>query len=152
MGGYVDEVIRADTTYALGMAMQNDPYAKTLTPEQRVQLLEDRVNAALEAQGINQPFLWRTARWVWRALTLDWGRARAQPILYASRVSSEVYVYILDCLPRTLLFFGAANLLLFFVSIAVALTLTRTRSGWLDRLIIALSRLSSAPAWGMVCS
>jgi len=147
MGGYVDEVIRADTTYALGMAMQNDPYAKTLTPEQRVQLLEDRVNAALEAQGINQPFLWRTARWVWRALTLDWGRARAQPILYASRVSSEVYVYILDCLPRTLLFFGAANLLLFFVSIAVALTLTRTRSGWLDRLIIALSPLSSAPAW-----
>lgn len=147
MGGYVDEVIRADTTYALGMAMQNDPYAKTLTPEERAQLLEDRVNAAMEAQGINQPLLLRTARWVWRALTLDWGRARAQPIVYASQVSNEVHVYILERLPRTLLFFGAANLLLFFISIMAALALTHTRGGWIDRLIIMLSPLSSAPAW-----
>ena len=147
MGGYVDEVIRADTTFALGMAMRNEDFPEPLTPEQRVQLLEERVNAALEAQGLNQPFLLRTARWVWRALTLDWGRAKMAPIVYASQVSNEVHVYILERLPRTLLLFGVANLLLFFVSITVALAMTHVRAKWLDRFIIVLLPLSSAPAW-----
>jgi len=147
MGGYVDDVIRADTTFALGLAMKDDEYARSLSPEERAELLEHRVNVALEAQGLNQPFLLRTTRWVWRALTLDWGKAKMQRTLYAGQYTQDVHAYILDRLPRTLLLFGTANFLLFFVSIAVALTLTHIRSNWIDRLIIALTPLSSAPAW-----
>ena len=147
MGGYVDEVVEADTTFALGLAMKDDEYARSLSPEQRAQLLEERVNAVLEAQGMNQPFLLRTARWVWRALTLNWGKARMQRTLYSGHYTQEVYAYILDRLPRTLLLFGVANLMLFFISIAVALALTHVRGSWIDRLIIALTPLSSAPAW-----
>ncbi|MGC9396566.1 MAG: ABC transporter permease subunit [Anaerolineae bacterium] len=153
MGGYVDDVIRADTTFAVGMGIRDDEYAKTLTPEERAQYPEERVDAILEAQGMNQPFLVRTAGWVWRALTLDWGQSKMQRIFFGGQYTREVRAYILDRLPRTLLLFGLANLLLFFVSIAAALALTHAQGvgspllRWLDRLIALLSPLSAAPPW-----
>lgn len=147
MGGYVDEVVRADITFAVGMAMRDDEYAKTLTPEQRAQHLEEMVDAIAEAQGLNQPFLLRTARWVTRALTLDWGQSKMQRIYFGGKYTREVRAYVLDRLPRTLLLFGLANLLLFFVSIGAALALTHAQGSWLDRLIALLSPLSAAPPW-----
>ena len=147
MGGYVDEVIRANLNFSIGMAMREDEYAKSLTSEQRVQLLEERVKAAAEAQGLNQPFMLRTARWVSRALTLDWGETKMGRIYFGGQHTRNVRAYILDRLPRTLLLFGLANLLLFFVSIVAALALTHAQGGWLDRLIILLTPLSSAPPW-----
>jgi peptide/nickel transport system permease protein len=153
MGGYVDEVVRADITFAVGMSMRDNAYAKTLTPEQRTQYLEETVEAILEAQGMNQPFMVRTARWVWRALTLNWGQTKMQRIYFGGQYTREVRAYVLDRLPRTLLLFGLANLLLFFVSIAAALALTHAQgvgspvSRWLDRLIALLSPLSAAPPW-----
>lgn len=147
MGGYVDEIVRADTTFALGMAMRNDEYARSLTPEERAQYLEERVEAVLNAQGMNQPFLLRTARWVTRALTLNWGESKMQRIQFAGRFTRAVNAYVLDRLPRTLLLFGLANLLLFGISIVIALALTHTQGSWMDRLIIVLSLFSSAPPW-----
>lgn len=147
MGGYVDEVIRADTTFAVGMGMRNDEYARSLTVEQRAQYLEETVDAILEAQGMNQPFLLRTARWVTRALTLDWGQTKMGRIKFAGRYTREVDAHILDSLPRTLLLFGTANLLLFVISIAAALALTHAQGGWVDRMISVLTPLSSAPPW-----
>lgn len=147
MGGYVDEVVRADTTFALGMAMRDDEYAKTLTPEERTQYLEAQVEAVLEARGMNQPFMLRTARWVTRALTLNWGESKMGRIFFGGEYTRDVRAYILDRLPRTLLLFGLANLLLFLVSLVAALALTHVQGGWLDRLVIVLTPLSAAPPW-----
>jgi peptide/nickel transport system permease protein len=147
MGGYVDEVIRANTAFAVGMSMRGDEYAQSLTGEEREAYLNETVDAILEARGMNQPFLLRTARWVWRALTLDWGKAQRPRIRVGGQQTQDVWAYILDSLPRTLLLFGTANLLLFFVSIGAALALTHTRNGWMDRLVVILSPLSSAPPW-----
>ncbi len=147
MGGYVDDVVRADTTFAVGMGMRDDEYARSLTPEERAQYLEETVDAILEAQGMNQPFLLRTARWVTRAVTLDWGQSRMGRIFFAGGYTREVYAHILDSLPRTLLLFGFANLLLFGFSIVSALALTHAQGGWVDRLLIILSPFSSAPPW-----
>jgi peptide/nickel transport system permease protein len=59
----------------------------------------------------------------------------------------EVNELILITLPRTLLLFGTANLLVFITSITMAVFLTRKYGGWLERLILALSPLSTIPAW-----
>ena len=148
MGGHVDEVIRANMTFAVGMAMRYDEYAQSLTPQERTQYLEETVDAILDAQGMNQPFLLRTARWGWRALTLNWGESRRMGrIRFAGKHTRDVRAHILDRLPRTLLLFGTANLLLFFISIGAALALTHTRNGWLDRLVVVLLPLSAAPPW-----
>ena len=54
---------------------------------------------------------------------------------------------ILDFLPRTLLVFGTANILLFFTSIFIALGLSRKYGSWQDRLVTALAPLAAAPSW-----
>jgi peptide/nickel transport system permease protein len=147
MNGFVDEIIRNDTAFAVGMAMRGSEHAKSLTPEQRAQQMEETVDAILRAQGMDQPFMLRTVRWTSRALTLNWGESKMRLISFRGRPTRAVRAYVLDRLPRTLLLFGLANLLLFFVSIAVALALTHAQGGWLDRLIIMFSPLSSAPPW-----
>ncbi len=146
MGGYVDDVIRADVTFTLGLAMRDDEYANSLEPEQREQYILETLEAIFDARGLNQPFLLRTARWVFRALTLDWGQARSR-IRFAGQPTRDVRIHVLDSLSRTLLLFGTANLLLFLVSIGIALALSHTRGNWVDRLISILIPLSSAPPW-----
>jgi len=59
----------------------------------------------------------------------------------------DVREIIQDHLARTLLLFGTANILLFFTTIAIALFLLNRRGSWMDKLMISLSPLSSAPAW-----
>jgi peptide/nickel transport system permease protein len=54
---------------------------------------------------------------------------------------------ILDFFSRTLALFGTANLLLFVTSISLSLFLSRRYGSLLDRIIVALSPLSAAPAW-----
>ncbi len=147
MGGYVDEVVKADIALQVGMMIRNDPRAKGLSADDHLKLLRDTMYAVEEAQGLHQPFLLRTIRWVTRALTLNWGESKLPRILVAGKYTFEVHAYVQERLPRTLLLFGSANLLFFCTSIIAALALTHTHGGWLNRLIILLSPFSTAPPW-----
>jgi peptide/nickel transport system permease protein len=144
LGGYVDEAVKADIDYALGMSMRD---RTELTGDEKVEIFEQMKEAAYDAAGLNQPFILRCLRWLGRGLTLDWGRTNIDSALGWSQRERPVRVVILENLPRTLLVFGTANLALFFVTIALALPLSRNHGGWSDRLVTALSPLSSAPAW-----
>jgi peptide/nickel transport system permease protein len=63
------------------------------------------------------------------------------------RTLSTTRAVILDALPRTLLVFGIANVLLFFSSVSLALFLSRRPASALNRWMLALGPLSVAPAW-----
>jgi peptide/nickel transport system permease protein len=65
----------------------------------------------------------------------------------SQRGVTQVSELILDALPRTLLVFGTANLLVFLTSIWMALVLIRNYGGWLEKFVLALSPLSTIPAW-----
>jgi len=67
--------------------------------------------------------------------------------IYNSDFAPEVRDTILEFLPRTLLVFGTANILLFFTSIFIALGLSRKYGSWQDRLVTALAPLAAAPSW-----
>jgi peptide/nickel transport system permease protein len=65
----------------------------------------------------------------------------------AGYMRGEVREVILDALPRTLLLFGSANLLIFFSSLVLALVTSRNPGNWFDRMVVSLSPLSSVPPW-----
>jgi peptide/nickel transport system permease protein len=60
---------------------------------------------------------------------------------------NNVRLLIADSLPRTLLLFGSANLLIFFSSLSLALMLTRAYGSRLEKFVLALSPISTIPAW-----
>ncbi|MBN1249247.1 MAG: ABC transporter permease subunit [Anaerolineae bacterium] len=143
-GGQIDAFVRADIDFAVGLSMKD---VRGLTTEERAEMAEARRQAAYEAAGLNTPFAVRCLRWLRRGLTLDWGDTN---LSFAGRwtgQTGEIRAIILDALSRSLLIFGSANLLLFLTTVLVALPMTNTQRSWLDKLVIALSPLSAAPAW-----
>ena len=146
-GGYVDEIIKARIDLAItGMIMGG--WLKDIEDtEERFSIIEQTTLAMQEAEGLNQPFLMRTFRWLGDGLTLDWGEP-TRPRNYASTSSrTDIRSLIADHLARTVLIFGTTNILIFLVTVSFALALTRRYGDWLDRLFVTLSPLSSAPAW-----
>ncbi|MBN1484625.1 MAG: ABC transporter permease subunit [Chloroflexia bacterium] len=132
LGGFVDVVIRNNISWAIAMRIRGG-WLRDVSLEERMALVEETQAAMEEAAGLNEPFMLRCFRWLGQGLRLDWGE--------------DMRAQILDSLPRTLLLFGPANLLLFFASVFVAAPLARKYGRWMDRFIVMLSPLSSVPAW-----
>jgi peptide/nickel transport system permease protein len=146
LGGYLDKVIAANIDESIGMMVKGG-WLKEVTDEaERNQIIDQTRLAMQESAGLNSPFLVRCFKWLWKGLTLDWGIGRSYSI-YDSDFAPEVRKTILDFLPRTLLVFGSANILLFFTSIFIALGLSRKYGSWQDRLVTALAPLAAAPSW-----
>ncbi len=147
MGGYVDEIIRSEIRLAIA-GMRQAGWLNDVAPAERNQIIEETVWAMDEAQGLHQPLALRSVRWLERALTLRWGPAtRMGRIEFRGVPTNDVRYLVLDALPRTLLLFGLANLLLFLTSVAIGLAMTRQYGGWLDRVVAVLTPLSAAPPW-----
>ncbi|MCA9918942.1 MAG: ABC transporter permease subunit, partial [Anaerolineales bacterium] len=145
-GGYVDTMIASSIEESVGFMMMGD-WNRDLPPDERMAAAEELIANMKEARGLNQPFMVRTARWLGDALTLNWGppeRARAYGL---NAAGADVRDIILQNLSRTLLVFGLSNVLLFGFAVWFALVLSRRHGGRLDRLVILLSPISSAPAW-----
>ena len=139
-GGYVDTIVESELAFSIGLTLRDSP----LSLEEQEAVFTERMEAAREAAGLNDPLALRTAIWLVDGLTLDWKLER--PWLYGFDFSSNVTAkeLILDNLARSLLIFGVSNVLLFGVAVLFALMLSRHYGGKIDRLFIWLSPLSSA--------
>ena len=141
-GGFIDEIFRDRIGWAImGMSMD----MQDVPPEQRFPILEQAEQEMTKAYGLDQPFLLRCLFWLWRSLTLNWGASTDFVTLGGD--AGEVWRVILERIPNTLLLAGASNLLLFFATVFLALYLSRKYGSLLDRIVIALSPISSAPNW-----
>jgi len=78
------------------------------------------------------------------ALSLNLGRAE---VMSSDTGSKNVRTILLERLPVTLVLFGTANLLTFFLGVFVALFLSRRYGSIADRASVALAPLSAAPPW-----
>jgi len=144
-GGYIDDIFREGVDYGI---ISLSGSLQDLPTEQRFEILAQARLEMEEAAGLNQHFLLRCLRWLGYGLTLNWGEAgRTRAGLWVLGTRDEVLPIILGRLQYTLLLAGSANLLLFFASVGLALTLCRKHGGWLDKLFIALSPISSVPNW-----
>jgi peptide/nickel transport system permease protein len=144
-GGAMDDAVRANIQLSI-FSRTNTGWLRDVPEEEREEIINETVLAMENAMGLNDPFLLRSFRWLKQGITLNWGETRARVTRYRS-VTKDIRSVILDSLPRTLLIFGTAYLVLFFLSIFFALSLTKLYGSWLDKLMITLSPLSSAPAW-----
>jgi len=144
MGGYVDEIMRGSIRESIGMRLANDEEYRRMDPEARTEFFEAEIANEEKRLGLDRPFLLRSLGFLWDGLTLNLGRAL---FMTSDTGSKEVRLIILDRLGPTLLMMGTSQLLLFFISIYLALILSRKYGSFVDRLVIALSPTSSAPGW-----
>ncbi|UYG09084.1 ABC transporter permease [Halomonas sp. M4R1S46] len=144
MGGQVDELRRVQIRSEAAEAVRADPAFQDMPAEERNALIERQVAFEVERLRLDEPFLVRSVDYLQRALRLDLGRAEQ---MHSDRGSRDVYDIIVERLPATLLLFGTANLLVFFVSVFVALFLSRRYGSALDRSVVALAPTSAAPGW-----
>lgn len=104
-----------------------------------------------EEAGLNLPFLPKYLYWTLKVLSFDWGGLNSAyfPQLGISqglrnRPTSNA---VLQYLPNTLLLVGTAYLLVFLIGMPFSLYLARHYGGWLDRIMLVLSPISSVPSW-----
>lgn len=144
MGGYVDEILRGEIRERISTSVFQNPAYRSYTVEDKNKLAESLIAQEEERLGLNQPFLIRSLSFLRNALTLNFGRALNMTSDSGSR---QVSLILLERLPSTLILFGTSNLLLFFVSVFLALALSRHYGSWADKIIVALSPTSAAPPW-----
>ncbi|MBN2389538.1 MAG: ABC transporter permease [Anaerolineae bacterium] len=144
MGGYVDQMIIGQARERISLQVSMDPELKQLPTEERLKMIDDLVAIEEKRLGFDQPFLIRSFRFLWNALTLQLGRAQFMSSDSGSRLVKNI---ILERLAPTLLLMATSNLFLFFVCLFFALFLSRHYGSLLDKVVISLSPISSAPAW-----
>jgi len=144
MGGYVDTIRLATIREEVNAGIAGNPAFRTLTQEQRIDLANERIQSRVHAMGMDQPFIIRSFIYLKDAVILDLGRAYN---MASNSGSNEVRMIIIERLPPTLILFGVADLVLFFIALFTALGLSRKYGSWWDKLIVVLTPLSSAPGW-----
>lgn len=144
MGGYVDEIRRGQIRETILLETSTDEVFMRLSDTERASIIEEHIRLQEERLGLNQPFLIRSFRYLTNALSLNLGFSEG---LISDSGSGLVKNIILERLPSTLVLFGTANLLLFFVSLFFGLSLSRSYGSFLDKLVLALAPSSAGPGW-----
>jgi peptide/nickel transport system permease protein len=144
MGGYVDEIRRGTIREEVGIEVMADQQLKQLPTEERNKIIAERVAIEEKRMGLDQPFILRSFGFLTDALTLNLGFAEE---MYSDTGSRQVKLILLERLPSTLVLWGLANLISFFLTLFAALFLSRRYGSVVDKIVIALAPTSSAPAW-----
>ncbi len=144
MGGYVDDIRRSQIRESISISVMANEEIMSLTPAERNQHIDQRVELEEARLGLDRPFLIRSFTYLSNALRLDLGRAE---YLTSDSGSRQVRLIILERLPPTLLLFATAELCLFFTAILIALALSRRYGSAVDRFMVALAPTSAAPSW-----
>jgi peptide/nickel transport system permease protein len=144
MGGYVDTIMRNEIRDNTTQAILANPAFRQLDTAARGKLIQDKIRLEEQRLGLDKPFALRSFTFLRNALTLELGRAIH---MNSDSGSRQVRLILLERLPATLLLTGVSNLVLFFASVFIALSLSRKYGSWLDKLTVAFSPTSAAPPW-----
>lgn len=144
MGGYVDTIMRNSIRETSIMKVAAMTANKAVAPEARQEMVSELIRLEEKRLGLDTPFLVRSFRYLENGLKLELGRAQNMTSDSGSRT---VRLILLERLPATLLLMGTSQLFLFFISVFLALSLSRSYGSFWDKLVIALSPTSAAPPW-----
>jgi peptide/nickel transport system permease protein len=144
MGGYVDEIRRAQIREDVNQRVANDPAMRNVSQEARLARINEMITIQEKRFGMDQPFIIRSFKYLWSAISLNLGKATQ---MTSNSGSTSVRTIILERLPTTLLLFGTEALLLFFTAMYFSLILSRKYGSIWDKILIALTPLSAAPGW-----
>lgn len=144
MGGYVDTIKRAEIRENVTVQVALDPQKMRLPVEVRHREIQDLIKIEEERLGLDRPFMVRSVIFLREGLLLRLGFSERLVSDTGSRLVRRI---ILDRLPATLLLFASAQLLLFIVSVLMALSLSRRYGSALDQAVVGLAPTSAAPGW-----
>jgi len=144
MGGYVDQIQRATIREDVNQILRNDVSFRQLSQEEKAARTNEMIRLREERVGLDQPFAVRSMRFLKNALTLNLGWAQNMASDSGSR---QVRNIMLERLPPTLFLFATSNILLFFFSVFIALSLSRRYGTFWDRVIVGMAPTGSAPGW-----
>jgi len=144
MGGYVDTIMRNEIRDNITQGILANINYRSLSTEAKAELIQTKIATEEKRLGLDQPFAVRSVRYLKNALTLNLGRAIH---MKSDQGSKEVRLILLERLPATLLLTGSSELILFFGSVFIALSLSRKYGSFWDKIIIAFSPTSAAPPW-----
>lgn len=151
LGGYLDEIRRAQISESIGMRIYGGWLKGVPEPERSEQIAQAQW-AMEEAAGLHRPLLARSGSWLFQAMTLDMGdgfiRSISGGTLARDRLQpGPVQMIVLERLPFTLVLVGISNLALFIVTVWAALVLSGKHGGVRDRLNAFVQAVTSAPPW-----
>jgi len=144
IGGYHEEYQKAGVRASIIEGSFGHPMWRG-SPEEAWATIDEWCEAAYAALDMDKPFLIRSFRYFRDAVTLDLGESKA--MVHRISGSTSVKRIILEALPMTVLLFVTANLVTYFLSLAIALVLSRRYGSILDRLVTLAIPLLSAPSW-----
>ncbi len=144
MGGYVDQIQKAQIQENVAQQIALNPAYKGLSAEERSAQMAAQIAIQEQRLGLNQPFMLRSVRYLSSALSLNMGRALQMSSDSGSKMVRNI---ILERLPATLVLFGVADVVLFFIALLIALSLSRKYGSIFDKIFITLAPTSSAPGW-----
>jgi peptide/nickel transport system permease protein len=144
MGGYVDDIRRGEIQETYTQMSILNPAIRALPPEQRAIWVDEQIQLAYKRYGLDKPFIVRTVRFMIDALSLNLGRSQNMSSDTGSR---QVRLIILERLPPTLILFGSVGFILFFFELFFALFLSRRYGSVMDKVIITMAPMTSAPGW-----
>lgn len=143
LGGAMDKVIESEIKERVGAMLQN-PDIQQLPAAERLRIYEQNVEILRRQYGLDRPFIERAVRYLLNGITLNFGYADR---LTSDTGSKQVKLILLERLPHTLLLWGTSQVILFFLSVFIALMLSRRYGSLADRLAVALAPTSAPPAW-----
>ena len=142
MGGAVDKMRMAMIRESVALAATADPAFKNLSSAQRIDYINQRVELEAERFGLDRPFFIRSLEFLRDGMTLNLGYSQQLMSDSGSRLVRNI---LLERLPSTLLLFGTANLILFFIALFAGLRLSRRYGSFADKTVLALAPTSAAP-------
>lgn len=143
-GGLIDEMVKSDLLMSITMNVRNNPAFQGLTASEKQKIIDSMYQAALEARGLNTPFLIRSLYHLKNALTLDLGTAL---YLTSDSGSKQVRLIILERLPQTIMLFTSVTIINFLTTLLGGLLIARKYGSKIDRAISALAPTSVIPGW-----
>ncbi len=144
MGGYVDKIRRGEIQESVALSINSNPALRNMDAAARATYMDQQIKIQEHRFGLDQPLAVRDVTFLKDALVLNLGQA--QNMVSASG-SKQVRLILLERLPATLLLLGVSNVFLFFLELFVALYLSRRYGSFLDKMMITMAPLSSAPYW-----
>jgi peptide/nickel transport system permease protein len=145
MGGYMDKIKESEIMEQVYNTVRGNPALQRLSPSELKAILDKQIEIAKHQAGLDEPFFpWRSLEYLARGITLNFGRAEQ---MTSDSGSNQVRLILVERLPHTLLLWGVADLLVFFVSVFLALALSRRYGSLVDRLSVALAPVSTPPIW-----
>jgi len=144
-GGLVDQILVNQIRFDVTSTLSRDPSFNRLPEAEREKLLEQRIELAIRAKGLDQPFIVRSFIYLVDALTLRLGQAL---VIKSNTGSRAVIDIIAERLPATVALFTTATIIYSILGILVGLAMARKPGGLFDRFMTMLAVITGViPPW-----